>query len=74
MARKRKCSFLRALRGITKDRNLGINIAHKLLPKKLREKRKSKSDSKHRNGAENKSKPRISSGVDNTVPVFAWVN
>lgn len=69
MAPKRKYSFIKALRAITRKRNLGINLSNKLLPK---EGKKSKSNSKPKNMAENKS--RFSSGASNKVPVLAWVN
>lgn len=68
MEPKRKWSFIRALKGITRNRNLGINITHKLMPQRYRESRKSVRKSTHKAGS------RVSSGVGNKPPVFAWVN
>lgn len=66
MARKRKCSFLKALKRITRNKNMGINFADKLMPKKLKQNRRPK------NGNTVGS---ASSGVNsNKVPVFAWAN
>lgn len=68
MARKRKYSFIRALKKITKNKNMGINFASKLFPRKLKTSRKTKC---------------LKRAIGNTVmtsakseksTVFAWVN
>lgn len=69
MARKRKWSFIKAFKGITKNKNLGINIVHKLLPRKLRENRKSKGNIVFK--VERMAKR---SAIHDKPPVFAWVN
>lgn len=76
MAHKRKCSFIRALKGITRNKNLGINISRKLLPRKLKGSKKLRSGQKIRNLNMTESKPKstTSSGAGSKVPVFAWTN
>lgn len=73
MARKREYSFIKALRGITRNKNFGINFSYKLFPKKLKAYRKFKNDIKQKSTKSDKKrvKSSISSG---NVPIFAWVN
>lgn len=76
MARKRKCSFIRAFKRITRNRNLGINIGHKLMPRKLKGSRKSKKKDPKSKGvyAEERSRSSVSRGVTSKPVVFAWLD
>lgn len=72
MARKKKSYFVKALKDITRNRNLGVNLAKNIFPEKLRR------PSKKKNSKNVENTEHVKQQNDNArttkLPVMAWID
>lgn len=72
MTRKRKSYFVKALKDLTRNRNLGVNVAKNIFPQKLRQINKKKINKNVENAGD--AKRQINIGETGKLPAMAWVN